>query len=117
METLDKKTIDADSEAGITVSLIDAVISICNIISTRDLFDDDGVVQEAIKDLRSNDGVKRLMDIGELQDAKDYIKEQKRTIKLLLAMSKITDEGLEKFGEKLKNFRENPNSQNEPVGE
>lgn len=79
---------DANTEAGETVALIDAVITLCNIISTRDFFDDTGIVREAIKDLRSNDGMKRLMDIGELQDAKDYIEEQKKTIRILTLINK-----------------------------
>lgn len=78
-----KKALEADSEAGETVALIDAVITICNIISNRDLFDDAGIIQEALNDLRDNDGMKRLMDIGDLQAASDYIKEQQKMIDAL----------------------------------
>lgn len=74
-------TIDSQSES--TLALIDAIIAIANILDGRDFFDETGAIQEAIKDIRGNDTMKRLMDIGELQSAKDYIEEQRKMIRLL----------------------------------
>lgn len=83
VEVGEGNTIESDREAGVTIGLIDAISAICEALSTRDMFDDNGHIQEAIKDIRSNDTMKMLMDIGELQAAKDYIEEQKKTIRLL----------------------------------
>lgn len=72
---------DCKTEIGITVGLIDGIISITRILVDRDW--DAPEIQEAIKDLREDDDMKRLMDIGELSDAKKYIKEQEKTISVL----------------------------------
>lgn len=77
------KLIDCNSEEGVTIGLIDAIISISKMLSTRNLFDDRDLIHEALKDLRSTEDMKMLMDIGELEDAKNYIKEKDKIIDTL----------------------------------
>lgn len=72
---------ECDSETGLTVGLIDSLLSIASVIVSRDL--SPSLVWEAMKDLRSSDNMLRLMDVGELSSAKRYIEDQKRDISLL----------------------------------
>lgn len=51
--------IDCRSEVGITVGLVDSLISIARVLARRDLTDHD--VLEAIKDLRSDEDVAYLL--------------------------------------------------------
>jgi len=53
-------TTDCRSTEGVTVGLIDALISISRILAKRDLSPE--VVQEALKDLRSDEDVAFLME-------------------------------------------------------
>lgn len=62
--------IDCRSEEGITVGLLDAIISIARIVSRRDLSSSN--ILEALKDLRSDEDVKRLMDTGSLMELVPY---------------------------------------------
>lgn len=73
----------AHTEAGITVGLIDSLITIARVLVTRDWGSPE--VWEALADIRENDDLKRIMDIGDLWAAKEYIKEQREEIDLLLA--------------------------------
>jgi len=49
---------DCRSESGITVGLVDALISICRILCHRDL----SLATEALTDLRSDDDVRHVME-------------------------------------------------------
>lgn len=69
------------TETGLTVTLIDGIMGMARIVVDRDISPSE--VQEALLDLRDDESMKRLMDIGELSDAKAYIEEQKRTTKIL----------------------------------
>lgn len=51
--------IDCRSEVGITVGLVDSLISIARVLVRRDLTDHD--VLEAIKDLRSDEDIAHLL--------------------------------------------------------
>lgn len=55
--------IDCDSEEGVTIGLIDAIITAAHVLRGRDLTSSG--VQEAIMDLRSNWLVRSLMGIEE----------------------------------------------------
>ena len=50
---------DCRSEDGITVSLIDSIISICRVLKTRDLTSGDA--QEALKDLSDDEDLKYIL--------------------------------------------------------
>lgn len=53
--------VDCRSEEGITIGLVDAIISIGRILSERDLTSSVNVL-EALKDLRSDEDLKRLFE-------------------------------------------------------
>ena len=53
---------DCRSEEGITVGLIDAIISICRVLSERDL--SPPAVREAIEDLRTDEDVGSIFVAG-----------------------------------------------------
>ena len=72
---------ECNSEAGITVGLIDSLICISRVIVDRDLSSPE--VQEAIKDLRATDAMKQVMNIGDLESAKQYIEDQRKSINVL----------------------------------
>lgn len=83
---------ECNSPDGITIGLIDGIISMSRVLEDRDWSSDE--VQSAIKDIRATDAMHRLMDIGDLQSAKDYIESQKKDIKALLIVNELKD----KFG-------------------
>ena len=53
---------DCRSEEGVTTGLVDALISICRILSKRDL--SPPAVVEALKDLRSDEDVHHVFQSG-----------------------------------------------------
>jgi hypothetical protein len=53
------ETIDCRSEAGVTMGLIDAMISIARIAAKRDL--KNPAVQEALKDLAEDEDIKQVL--------------------------------------------------------
>lgn len=59
MEHKDPITTDCRSEDGITVGLIDALISIARVLAPRDL--QDPAVQEALKDLAQDEDIARIV--------------------------------------------------------
>lgn len=65
---------DSKSEIGKTVGLIDAMAAIAAQLVEREWFSEE--VQEALKDIRQDDNLKRIMDMGALEHAKDYILQQ-----------------------------------------
>jgi hypothetical protein len=71
--------VDCKSPTGKTIGLIDSLIAIANVLVMDDFLYQDGI-EDALADLRESDNMKRLMNIGELSDAKDYIKELQNTI-------------------------------------
>lgn len=75
---------DCRSQVGITIGLIDAIISISRILVDRDW--DQPEIQEALADLRQDDNLHQIMDIGDLCSAKSYIAEQQAIIKTLTAI-------------------------------
>lgn len=59
MENKDRDAIDCRDENGITVGLVDALISIARILSKRDL--NDSAVKEALKDLADDEDVAEIL--------------------------------------------------------
>lgn len=84
---------ECNSEIGITVGLIDSIITIGNVLSDRDLSDPVGEyeISKALDDLRANDNMKMLMNIGELSSAKEYIEDQKKQIKALTSALELAN--------------------------
>lgn len=56
---LSVNVIDCRSELGITVGLVDALISICRVLAKRDLSPRD--VQEALRDMATDDDLKYIL--------------------------------------------------------
>lgn len=52
--------IDCRSETGITIGLIDAIISVARILARRDMNDPD--IVEALKDIRSDEDVRKILN-------------------------------------------------------
>jgi len=72
---------ECKTETGITVGLLDAIITLANALEERDWSPIE--VQEALKDIRANDNLHKIMDIGDLISAKNYIQDQRKTINIL----------------------------------
>lgn len=87
---------DCRTEEGITVGLIDSLITIGRILVNRECFHES--VQQALKDFRADDDMKRLMDIGDFSSAKDYIEDQKKTIATLTQVLRFVTQKLKEFG-------------------
>lgn len=89
---------ECNSEIGITVGLIDCLITIGNVLSDRDLSDPVGEceISKALDDLRANDNLKMLMNIGDLSSAKEYIEDQKKEIKALTSALELVNSLLKK---------------------
>ena len=62
MSEKDVNTIECNSYDGVTIGLIDGIISICSILVNRDTSSTD--VKEALKDLRSNIDVIQIINHG-----------------------------------------------------
>ena len=78
----EEKVQECKSPDGLVVGLIDSLIAISNVLTTDDFLYRDGV-WDALADLRASDNMKRLMNMGELEDAKAYIKEKQKEIDIL----------------------------------
>lgn len=50
---------DCRTETGVTVNLIDSIITICRVLKTRDLSAPE--IQEALKDLRTDEDVNNII--------------------------------------------------------
>jgi hypothetical protein len=86
----EEKVQECKSPDGLVVGLIDSLIAISNVLTTDDFLYRDGV-WDALADLRASDNMKRLMNIGELEDAKAYIKEKQKEIDVLsTALSELS---------------------------
>jgi hypothetical protein len=81
----EEKVQECKSPSGIVVGLIDSLIAISNVLVTDDFLYQDGI-EDALADLRASDNMKRLMNIGELEDAKAYIREKQKEIDSLLSI-------------------------------
>lgn len=55
-----EQIIDCRSEKGITIGLIDSIISICRILKDRNLNHEE--VKEALKDLKSDEDLKFILE-------------------------------------------------------
>lgn len=90
-----EEPIECTSEDGITIGLIDAVLTIFTLLQERD-FLKIGPVREAITDLRDSDSGKRIMGIGELSSAKERIKELEKVLSIISkgqSLSKDLEQG------------------------
>ena len=65
--------IDCRSPEGVTVGLIDAIISIARIVATRDLKNPD--VQEALKDFAQDENVQEIIYAAAWASEKDDLNE------------------------------------------
>lgn len=81
------KETECNSETGITIGLIDSLMTIAHVLVDRDRSSMEA--HEAMKDLMACDDMKRLMDIGELSSAKEYIQKQKKDIDALLLVIEL----------------------------
>lgn len=57
---IEEVIIDCRSEEGVTIGLIDALISIARVLSKRDL-DASDQIREALLDLRNDEDIKRII--------------------------------------------------------
>lgn len=73
--------LDCHSEVGMTVGLIESLMAIAHVLVQRDW--DDANISEALKDVRADDDLKRIMDVGELSSAKEYVEQQRKSINTL----------------------------------
>lgn len=94
--------LDCRSEIGMTVGLIDSIITIGNVLSDRDLSDPVGEneISKALDDLRASDNMKMLMDMGELASAKEYIDQQKKEMNALFVALSLANSLLKKQTER-----------------
>jgi hypothetical protein len=63
MDSNNSTSTDCRDEQGVTVGLVDALISIARVLVQRDL--QDPVVQEALKDLAQDEDMEKIFRVGQ----------------------------------------------------
>lgn len=63
MDSNNSTSTDCRDEQGVTVGLVDALISIARVLAQRDL--QDPVVQEALKDLAQDEDMEKIFRVGQ----------------------------------------------------
>jgi hypothetical protein len=64
-----KNAIDCRSTEGVTIGLIDSIMTAVHVLDARDLGGPN--IKEALKDLASDNGLKRLIAIGDYWNQKE----------------------------------------------
>jgi len=85
---------DCKTEEGITVGLIDAMMSIARVLRDRELHSE--VVQEALQDIRDDDDMHWLMNMGDLDSCEEYIAYQRKQMEGIMSCVEKYKELLEK---------------------
>lgn len=78
------------SETGVTVMLIDSMIATARVLVERDWSPSE--VQEALKDIRQDDDLHRIMNMGDLDSLRDVLDDKDRSIRALLLVIDLQKE-------------------------
>lgn len=80
---------ECKSETGITIGLMDGLLAIAQVLVKRDWSSPE--IQEVLQDLRQDDNLKKIMDIGELASAKSHILQQHKITEALAKALELSD--------------------------